>query len=74
MLLIVMVLLSSRRLEGSGRAARHDYLGRSSIEPTTILLRKQKYRLIGIGPFTYRAIAGAPGRRAWRVQIKVIRS
>jgi hypothetical protein len=30
----------------------------------TILLEKQKYRLIGIGPFTCRAIAGAPGRRA----------
>jgi hypothetical protein len=39
-------------------------LRRSSIEPTTILLRKQKYRLIGIGPFTCRAIAGALGRRA----------
>jgi hypothetical protein len=58
------MLLISRCPEGSGRAARHAYLGRSSIEPTTILLRKQKYRLIGIGPFTYRAIAGALGHRA----------
>jgi hypothetical protein len=64
MLLIFMVLLTSRRPEGSGRAARHAYLGRSSIELTTILLRKQKYRLIGIGPFMYRAIAGAPGHGA----------
>jgi hypothetical protein len=47
-----MVFLISRCLERSGRAARHAYLGRSSIEPTTILLRKQKYRLIGIGLFT----------------------
>jgi hypothetical protein len=59
-----MALFVSRRPEGSGRAARHAYLGRSSIEPTTILLRKQKYRLIGVGPFTCKAIAGAPGRRA----------
>jgi hypothetical protein len=59
-----MVLVDLRRPSGSGRAARHAYPGRSSIEPTTILLRKQKYRLIGIGPFTCRAIAGAPGRRA----------
>jgi hypothetical protein len=56
--------LDSRRPDGSGRAARHAYLGSSSIESTTILLRKQKYRLIGIGPFTCRAIEGAPGRRA----------
>jgi hypothetical protein len=62
--MISMVLLISMRPEGSGRAARHAYLGRSSIEPTTILLRKQKYRLIRIGPFTCRAIAGAPGCRA----------
>jgi hypothetical protein len=55
------MLLISRRPEGSGRAARHSYLGRSSITPTIILLRKQKYRLIGICPFTYRAIAGVPG-------------
>jgi hypothetical protein len=55
-----MVSRVSTRPEGSGMAARHAYLGRSSIEPTTILLRKQKYRLIGIGPFTYRAIADAP--------------
>jgi hypothetical protein len=59
-----MVLLIARRPDGSGRAARHAYPERSSIEPTTILLRKQKYRLIGIGPFTCRAIVGAPGRRA----------
>jgi hypothetical protein len=52
MLLIFMVLLISKRPEVSGGAARHAYLGRSSIEPTTILLRKQKYRLIGIGLFT----------------------
>jgi hypothetical protein len=63
-LLISMVLLISRRLDGSGRAVRHAYPGRSSIEPRTILLRKQKYRLIGIGPFTCRAIAGALGHRA----------
>jgi hypothetical protein len=69
-----IVVLISRRPDGSGRAVRHTYLGRSSIEPTTILLRKQKYRLIGIGPFTCRAIAGALGRRALRVQIKVITS
>jgi hypothetical protein len=55
-----MVLLISRHLDGSGRAARHAYPGRSSIEPMTILLRKQKYRLTGIGLFTCRAIAGAP--------------
>jgi hypothetical protein len=42
---------SPRRPDGSSRAARHTYPRRSSIEPTTILLRKQKYRLIGIGPF-----------------------
>jgi hypothetical protein len=64
MLLISLVLLISRHPERSGRAARHAYLGRSSIEPTTILLRKQKYRLIGIGPFKCRAIAGVAGRRA----------
>jgi hypothetical protein len=63
-LLIMMVSRVSRRLEGFGRAERHAYLRRSSIKPTTILLRKQKYRLIGIGLLTYRAIAGAPGRRA----------
>jgi hypothetical protein len=63
-LLISMVSRVSRLPEGSGRAERHAYLGWSSTEPTTILLRKQKYRLIGIGLFTYRAIAGAPGRRA----------
>jgi hypothetical protein len=54
-----MILLISRRPEGSGRVARHAYPGRSSIEPTTILLGKQKYRLIEIGLFTCRAIAGA---------------
>jgi hypothetical protein len=54
-----MVLLDLHAPEGSGRAAWHAYLGRSSIEPTTILLMKQKYRLIGICPFTCRAIAGA---------------
>jgi hypothetical protein len=54
-----MVFWISRRPKRSGRAARHAYLGRSSIEPTAILLRKKKYRLIGIGLFTYRAIAGA---------------
>jgi hypothetical protein len=59
-----MVLLISRRPNRSGRVARHAYPGRSSIELTTILLRKQKYRLIGIGLFTCRSIAGAPGRRA----------
>jgi hypothetical protein len=64
MLLISMVPLISGLLDGSGRAARHAYPGRSSIEPMTIPLRKQKYRLIGIGPFTCRAIAGVPGRRA----------
>jgi hypothetical protein len=57
-------LLISKRLDGSGRAARHAYPKRSSIEPTTILLRKQKYRLIRIGLFTCKAIAGAPGRKA----------
>jgi hypothetical protein len=62
--LISMVLLISKCPDVSCRAARHAYPRRSSIEPTTILLRKQKYRLIGIGPFTCRAIAGAPGRRA----------
>jgi hypothetical protein len=65
-----MVLLIFRRPDGSGRVARHGYLGRSSIEPTTILLRKRKYRLIGIGLFTCRAIAGALGRRAKWVQMK----
>jgi hypothetical protein len=45
-LLISMVLVDLRRPSGSGRAARHAYPGRSSIEPTTIMLRKQKYRLI----------------------------
>jgi hypothetical protein len=64
MLLIFMVLLISKRPEVSGGAARHAYLERSSIEPTTILLRKQKYMLIGIGPFTCRAIAGAPRHKA----------
>jgi hypothetical protein len=59
-----MVLLISRSPDRSGRAARHAYPGRSSIEPTTILLREQKYRLTGIGLFTCRAIAVAPGRRA----------
>jgi hypothetical protein len=59
-----MVLPISRRPDGSGRAARHAYPGRSSIEPTTILLRKQKYRLTGIGSFTCRAIAGALGCKA----------
>jgi hypothetical protein len=59
-----MISKVTRRLEGSGMAARHAYLGRSSVKPTTILLRKQKYRPIGIGPFMYRAITGAPGRRA----------
>jgi hypothetical protein len=44
-----MVLLIFRRPDGSGRVVRHAYPGRSSIEPTTILLRKQKCRLIGIG-------------------------
>jgi hypothetical protein len=39
-----MVLLISRRPDGSSRTSRHDYLGWSSIEPMTILLRKQKYR------------------------------
>jgi hypothetical protein len=63
MLLIFMMLLISRRPDGSGRAARHAYLGRYSIKPLTILLRKQKYRLIGIRPFTCRAIVGAPARR-----------
>jgi hypothetical protein len=74
MLLISMVFFDLQSLDGSGRAARHAYPGRSSIEPTTILLRKQKYRLIGIGSFMCRAIAGALGRRAYQVQIKVIRS
>jgi hypothetical protein len=60
----------SRRPEGSGRAARHTYPGRSSIEPTTILLKKQNYRLIGIGPFTCRDIASAIGYRAQWLQIK----
>jgi hypothetical protein len=55
-------LQAPRRIWQSSEA--HAYLRRSSNEPTTILLRKQKFRLIGIGPFTYRAIAGAPGRRA----------
>jgi hypothetical protein len=59
-----MVLLISRRPDGSGRAARQAYPGRSSIEPKTIQVKKQKYKLIGIGPFTCRAIAGAPGRKA----------
>jgi hypothetical protein len=31
-------LLNSKCPDGSGRAARHAYPGRSSIEPTTILL------------------------------------
>jgi hypothetical protein len=34
------VFFISRRPEGSGRAVRHAYPGRSSIEPTTILLGK----------------------------------
>jgi hypothetical protein len=50
----------SRRSDKSGRAARHAYLEGSSIEPTTILLRKQKYRLIEIVLFMCRAIVGAP--------------
>jgi hypothetical protein len=62
--MIFVALFISRRPEGSSRAARHAYPGRSSIEPMTIQLKKQKYRLIGIGPFTCRAIAGAPGCRA----------
>jgi hypothetical protein len=37
---IFTVLVISRRPDGSSRAARHAYPGRSSIEPTTILLRK----------------------------------
>jgi hypothetical protein len=52
MKIVDVKLLISRRPDGSGRAARHAYLKRSSTEPTTILLRKQEYRLIGIGPFT----------------------
>jgi hypothetical protein len=59
-----MVFLISRHPDGSSRAARHAYPVMSLIEPTTILLGKHKYRLIGMGPFTCRAIAGAPGRRA----------
>jgi hypothetical protein len=62
-----MVLLDLQAPDGSGRAARHAYTGRSSIEHTTIVLRKHKYRLIGIGPFTCKTIAGALGRRALRV-------
>jgi hypothetical protein len=62
--IVVVKLLISRRPDGSSRAARHAYPRRSSIEPTTILLRKKKYRLIGIGPFTCRDIASTPGRRA----------
>jgi hypothetical protein len=72
MLLISMVLLISRRPDGSGRVARHAYPERSSIEPTTILLRKQKYRLIGIGPFTCRAIAGA--NKGYQVVEEVVKS
>jgi hypothetical protein len=59
-----MIPKVSRHPERSGMVARHAYVGRSSIEPMTILLRKQKYRLIGIGPSMYRVIAGALGRRA----------
>jgi hypothetical protein len=62
--IVVVNLLISKRPDGSGRAVRHAYPGRSSIKPTTILLRKQKNRLIGIGPFTCTAIGGAPRRRA----------
>jgi hypothetical protein len=69
-----MVLIIFRSPDESGRAARHVYHGRSSIEPTTILLRKQKYRLVGIGLFMCRAIVGASGCRAKRVQIKDIGS
>jgi hypothetical protein len=58
-LLISKVLLISRNPDGSGGAAWHAYPGRSSIEAMTIQLRKQKYRLIGIGLFTCRVIAGA---------------
>jgi hypothetical protein len=57
-------ILFFRRPDGSGRAARHACPERSSIKTTTILLRKQKYRLTEIGPFTCRGIAGASGRRA----------
>jgi hypothetical protein len=57
-------LLIFRRPDRSDRAARHAYPRRSSIKAMTILLKKQKYRLIGIGPFRCRAIAGAPGRIA----------
>jgi hypothetical protein len=57
-----MVVLISRRPEGSSKAARHTHLGRSSIEPTTILLRKQKYRVIGIGQFYMQSLAGANKR------------
>jgi hypothetical protein len=63
-----MVLLDLQAPDGSGRAARHAYTGRSSIEHTTIVLRKHKYRLIGIGPFTCKTIAGALGRRALRAR------
>jgi hypothetical protein len=59
-----MVLPISRRPDGSGKVSRHAYPGRYSIEPTTILLRKQKYRLIRICSFTCRATMGAPGRKA----------
>jgi hypothetical protein len=69
-----MMLLIFRRPKGCSRAARHAYPRRSSIEPTTTLLRNQKYRLIGIGPFTYRAIVGVPGRKALQVQIRIIKS
>jgi hypothetical protein len=64
MKIVDVELLISRRPDGSGRVARNAYPRRSSIKPTSILLRKQKYRLIGIGLFTRRAIAGALGRRA----------
>jgi hypothetical protein len=63
-LLISMVLLISRHPDRSNKAARHAYLRKSLIETTTILLRKQKYRLIGIGSFTCRAIAGTLERKA----------
>jgi hypothetical protein len=41
-------LLISRRPDRSGREARHAYPIRSSIEPMSILLMKQKYRIIAI--------------------------
>jgi hypothetical protein len=57
-------LLISRRPDKSGREARNAYPIRSSIEPMAILLKKQKYRIIAIGQFMCRAIAGALGCRA----------